>query len=133
MDALIAELLGLAMAWSGHGEPPLLPALEVVSEAQMPCKCAGAFLYATRTVGYGGAIQHPARLLLRGDVNLESVLGRSILLHEIVHALQAQHGPAAYGTPLWHQREHEAYRIQHRYLRASGMAMRRQRYLPREE
>jgi hypothetical protein len=133
VNELIAQLLRLAALWSGYDEPPQVPTVLVVAQPQMPCACAGAFRYASRSFAYGGALEHPARLFLREDVNLDGALGRSILLHELVHALQAQHGPARYGTPLWHQREREAYRVQYRYLRATGMAMHGELYLPREE
>lgn len=116
MDTLISELLGFALAWTGYVPPAALPALEVVTAAEMPCPCLGFFGYARRVPGYGTAMQIPARLMLRADVNVESAMGRSILLHELVHALQAQHGPAQYGTGEWHRREREAYRVQARYL-----------------
>jgi hypothetical protein len=81
-------------------------------------------LYATRfTAGYGATVSTQARLLLHHDVDLEDPYGRSILLHELVHALQAQEGPAEFGSLLWQRREREAYRVQHRFLRASGLAM----------
>ena len=83
----------------------------------------GMFRYARRIQGYGATLEVPAELLLRDEVNLETLLGRSILLHELVHALQAQEGPAEYGSPLWSAREREAYRVQLRFLRSSGVSL----------
>lgn len=120
MNALIAELLALAVAWTGYALPAAVPALEVASANEMPCPCMGFFGYARRVQGYGVAFDIPARLMLRRDVDTDTALGRSILLHELVHALQAQRGTAAYGTSEWHRREREAYRVQARYLGISS-------------
>ncbi len=59
--------------------------------------------------------------------------GRSILLHELVHALQAQQGAAEYGSALWYRREREAYQVQYRFLRAGRFAERKDRQLPAGE
>jgi hypothetical protein len=131
MNDLLAHLLHLAMAWTGYVGPEALPEVEVVVAAQMPCDCMGVFLYTRRFHGYGTSVQYPARLLLRKDVDLDSAYGRSILLHELVHALQAKDGPAEFASPLWYRREREAYRVQWRFLRASGLAMHRSLNLPR--
>jgi len=123
MDALIAQLLHLAVAWTGYSEPASVPVVQVVSAEQMPCPCMGFFGYSMQIQGYGATIELPARLLLREDVDLSKPYGSSILLHELVHALQAQQGPAQYGSTLWQRREHEAYQVQFRFLRASGVAL----------
>lgn len=130
MDELIAQLLTLAVAWSGYPALVTPPAVHVVSAAQIPCRCAGFFRYATWRHGYGATLESPAELLLRDDVDLHGPYGRSILLHELVHALQAQEGPAGYGSPLWHQREREAYLVQFRFLRASRFAAHREQRGP---
>ena len=122
MTDLIAQLLQLAAAWTGYPEPAVPPEVHIVSAAEIPCPCLGVFLYSRQFAGYGATVSVPARLLLRQDVDLQDPYGRSILLHELVHALQAQEGPAEFGSPLWYRREREAYRVQHRFLRASGLA-----------
>jgi hypothetical protein len=122
MNELVAYLLHMASMWTGYAEPASPPRIEIVSEAQMPCPCLGIYLYKSRYAGYGAIQPAPGLVMLRQDVDIGSALGRSILLHELVHALQAQEGPARYGSPLWYQREREAYRVQHRFLRASGVA-----------
>lgn len=124
MSDLVAILLHLAVSWSGQPMPPATPTLEILPAAQMPCNCQGFFGYARREPGYGAVIEFPARLLLREDVDLGTPLGRSILLHELVHAVQAQDGPAEFGTPLWYQRERQAYRLQARYLSYAGSVVR---------
>ncbi len=127
MDALIAQLLQLAVAWTGYPEPIPIPTVQIVSAQQMPCPCMGLFEYGTRIQGYGSTFEGHARLLLRQDVDLSTPYGASILLHELVHALQAQQGAAQYGSPTWHRREREAYQVQFRFLRASGMMLRQHR------
>jgi hypothetical protein len=121
MTDLIAHLLHLAAAWTGYPEPAVPPEVHIVSAAKIPCPCLGVFLYSRRVSSYGTTFTIPARLLLHHDVDLAHPYGRSILLHELVHALQAQEGPAEFGSPLWHRREREAYRVQYRFLRASGL------------
>src|SRR5215211_7611694 len=104
MDALIAELLRLAVAWTGYPEPASVPVVQIVSTAQMPCPCLGFFGYSTQVQGYGATIKVPAYLLLHEDIDLSTPHGSSILLHELVHALQAERGAAQYGTSEWHRR-----------------------------
>ena len=92
MDELIAQLLTLAVAWSGYPAPATVPAVHIVSAARIPCRCPGFFGYTARIHGYGAAPEFSGELLLRDDVDLHGTYGRSILLHELVHALQAQEG-----------------------------------------
>jgi len=123
MTDLIVQLLRLATAWTGYPEPAVPPEVHLTSAADMPCRCLGVFLYAKPITGYGGAtVLAPGRLLLRDDVNLMDPYGRSILLHELVHVLQAHAGAAEFGSRLWYQREREAYRVQSRFLSALGPA-----------
>ncbi len=117
MESIVAQLLELAVAWTGYVQPAQLPDVEVLPPAAMPCPCMGFFAYARRVPGYGTTIHLPSRLLLRTDVDVETPAGRSILLHELVHALQAGAGPAAFGSREWYRREREAYGVQARYLR----------------
>lgn len=120
MEPLVASLLRIAVLWTGMPDPEAMPPVEVLARAEMPCACMGFFAYARSETGYGVAMDVPARLILREDVDLGTVYGRGILLHELVHLLQAQAGPAAYGTSTWYAREREAYRVQYRYLREHG-------------
>lgn len=121
MNQLLSSLLQLALAWSLYDEPVALPAVEIIPSGQMPCHCKGLFLYAQPYSGYEGLGTRQARLLLREDVDLSTAYGQSILLHELVHALQAQQGAVASGTRQWHIREREAYRLQYRFMRATGL------------
>ena len=130
MDELIAQLLALAVAWSGYPAPTIVPAVHIVPAARIPCPCAGFYAYIKRFHSYGGAPENTGELLLRDDVDLHALYGRSILLHELVHALQAQQGPAEYGSALWFRREREAYKIQYRFLRAGRFAEHDDRWLP---
>ena len=129
MDELIAQLLALAIAWSGYPAPAATPAVHIVSAARIPCRCAGFYAYITRFHGYGES-ETTGEVLLRDDVDLHGSYGRSILLHELVHSLQAQRGAAEFGSPLWYQREREAYWIQYRYLRADRVAAHKEKRLP---
>lgn len=65
----------------------------------------------------------PTRVLLADNVDVSSALGASIVLHELVHVLQARDGAATFGSPLWHRREREAYEVQRRYLMRRGVAI----------
>jgi hypothetical protein len=121
---LVAVLLRVIVAWSGQPWPAHVPTVEVLPAVSMPCNCQGFFAYARESRGYGGTTRIPERLLLRDDVNLATPLGRSILLHELVHAMQAQNGPAEVGTPLWHRRERQAYALQVRYLHEADATVR---------
>lgn len=56
-------------------------------------------------------------IALAADLDVTSVFGRSVLLHELVHAAQQRAGKR-YRCPA--QREAEAYRVQSDYLRAMG-------------
>lgn len=133
MDELIAQLLALAAAWSGYPVPATVPAVHIVSAARIPCPCAGFYAYIKRFHSYGAAPENTGELLLRDDVDLSGLYGRSILLHELVHALQAQQGAAEYGSALWYRREREAYQVQYRFLRAGRFAERKDRQLPAGE
>lgn len=121
MENLVAQLVQLAIAWTAYGPPAALPAVEFVPRHDMPCSCLGYFGYERSIPGYGHVTRIPARLLLREDVDIDTAIGRSILLHELVHALQANAGPASFGTPEWHRREREAYRVQARFLSHSNV------------
>jgi len=118
MDPLVAELLFLASLWTGISAPAALPGVERPSPEAMPCRCLGFYAYGATLVGYGAVAPAPDRLLVRSDVDLTSPMGRSILFHELVHALQATRGPAATGSAEWQRRERQAYRLQHRFLEA---------------
>lgn len=121
---LVAALLRVIVAWSGQPWPAHVPTVEIVPAASMPCNCQGFFAYARESRGYVGVNRIPERLMLRDDVDLGTPLGRSILLHELVHAMQAQDGRAEYGTPLWYRRERQAYAFQTRYLRDADATVR---------
>jgi len=122
MTELIAELLHLAAAWTGYPEPAMPPDIHIAKAADMPCRCLGVYLYAKPTTGYGGAtVLAPAQLMLRDDVDLAEPYGRSILLHELVHALQAQRGSAEFASRVWYRREREAYLVQSRFLNGFGL------------
>ena len=54
------------------------------------------------------------------EVDLNSPMGRSFLVHELVHALQFQSG-AASSTPCLGALEEEAYRLQAGFLERAGL------------
>lgn len=116
MEKLIAELVQLASLWTGYAIPDRLPPLERLAPSDMPCSCIGFYAYGRKTVAYGIVGNAPDRLMIRSDLDVESPMGRSILFHELVHALQAARGPAATGSREWQRRERQAYTLQYRYL-----------------
>lgn len=116
MDRLIVELVQLASLWTGYAIPESLPPLERPTPSAMPCSCLGFYAYGRKTVAYGAVAKATDRLLLRSDIDVDAPMGRSILFHELVHALQAARGPAATGSGEWQRRERQAYALQYRYL-----------------
>lgn len=124
MDTLVAALLRFAVSLTGYPEPATPPPVQLVPAQRMPCTCIGVMLYPSVVPAYGHPIVLPARILLQDSVDLHGTHGASILLHELVHLLQASEGAVGFGSPAWHAREREAYRVQQRFLLrhgASGM------------
>lgn len=121
MERLVLSLLHWLVAVSGHPLPAELPELRQMPGREMPCRCAAFYQYPQSVQGYGVSIRRPGRILIRADVDLATERGRSILLHELVHAAQAVRGPVPYGTSEWHSREAEAYALQSHYLQQQGI------------
>ncbi len=123
MDILIAQLMKIAVSMTGYPAPDALPPIYTLSAQHMPCACIGATLYSREVLSYGHPVTLPVRVFLRDDVDPHGTFGSSVLLHELVHVLQASEGPARFGSPVWHAREQEAHRIQKRYLMRNGLAL----------
>ncbi len=107
---LLLELLLIASDISGLPIPEPMPAVRVASAEAMPCTCAGAYLDGV--------------LWLREDLDLQQPFGRSVIVHELTHHLQAHE----LGTPRdaadRFGREVAAIEAQNRYLRLTGSATR---------
>jgi len=123
METLIGHLLRIAVAMTGYSAPASLPDVYIVSQEVMPCACLAAMLYPRKMVSYGHPIHLPTRIFLDDSVDPRSGFGKSVLLHELVHVLQATEGATQFGTATWHAREREAYKVQTRYLMENGIDM----------
>ena len=121
MERLVVTLLHWLVAASGYPLPAELPELRQVPGVEMPCHCLAFYEYARALQGYGVSIRQSGRIWMSKDVDLGTDRGRSILLHELVHAAQALRGPVPYGTHEWHAREAEAYALQSHYLQQQGI------------
>ena len=117
-DAVVAPLAAYAAEQTGY--PPLhtAPGLRVVDAATL-----GAAVGTAGGHGQGTpwAAYSPARheILLHEEADLDSVVGRSYLVHELVHAHQFAAG-VHHDAPCTGTLEGEAYRVQARYLRKHG-------------
>ncbi len=118
---LVGDLLLAAQSLTGYGAPAQLPEIVLVPQATLqeiacerPCKVLGWF-------PPGKTIYLDDRLDPRADKR-----AAGILLHELVHYLQQEAG--AYSDlgacRKWAVREHEAYRIQARWLARQGTTAR---------
>lgn len=114
LASLASELFTAIHLMSGYPAPPTLPEIHFVAQPQLaqmfcgkPCKVRAIYLR-------GEGVYLDETLDLAGNT-----LDRSILMHELVHHVQAVSG--GYGAhPLdcerWNKAEIEAYALQNRYL-----------------
>jgi hypothetical protein len=121
------ELLAALLLWTGQatGYPPLteLPQVERIDAAELQeiFATGGAHAVAEESGQQVAALYEPARHVISIDeeLDLASPLGRSYLVHELVHALQFAHGRQMEVNCLG-MLEAEAYGAQARYLRGEG-------------
>jgi hypothetical protein len=115
--AWLQELSELVTEWTGTGVPPVC--VRRASPRQLSTQ-----LGAIAALGPGeeaGALFLPGsgEILLADDLDIGAALGRSFVVHELVHAQQLEHG-ARDTSPCAGRLEAEAYAIQARYLNAHG-------------
>jgi hypothetical protein len=116
----MTELLTALLIWTAQasGYPPVepMPRVELASAAELDrIFAAGGAEAGDRQVA---ALYEPARNVISIDaaLDLEGPLGRSYLVHELVHALQFAAGRQAQVRCVG-LLEAEAYRVQARYLK----------------
>lgn len=117
MNALFAALLHAAATLTGYTDPGALPAIKPATQAELiaimcpkTLKCpAPTAVYVKRTVYY------------EERLNLEDEYNRSIIVHEMVHYLQATNGWLATSCDSLMLHEDQAYRVQYRYLLAHNI------------
>ncbi len=63
------------------------------------------------------AVYHNNKIYYKQDLDMNSPLTKSILVHEFIHHIQANTGFRAYDCNVWYSNEKEAYRLQAKYLR----------------
>ncbi len=107
---LLLELLLAASDLSGYPVPATLPNVAIVSRADMPCICKGAYEDGT--------------LWVSSELDIAQPFGRSVLLHELVHHLQEQAAGAPQITTTRTRFEREAVEAQNRYLAGQGSRQR---------
>lgn len=115
---LVAELLAAIRLLAGYPIPDRLPEIHVVPPAEIQrllCKghCGIKAFYLPDKGIFVSDTADPA-----GDV-----LGRSILLHELVHHVQHVTGKfdrVSNACERWYSKEREAYEVQNAYLREQG-------------
>ncbi|MBL0719450.1 hypothetical protein JI742_06055 [Piscinibacter sp. Jin2] len=125
MDAaFLSQLMMVAAALSGlpnGGGTQALPQVE-----QLPLRQLHERVCPERPADCAGMLAHhdPARelILLADTLALDTAVGRSFLLHELVHALEDQAGktPRAEDCEAVLVSERRAYRAQDAYLREAG-------------
>lgn len=121
MDALLLALMTWIQAASGLPMPDAPPTVARVSPQRMAeladPTAAGSARPSARS-GYLALYHLESRtILLRPDWRAEDLRDRSILLHELVHHMQAESGQA---YPCPGAREREAYELQARWLDERG-------------
>ena len=115
MTELLAALLLWASQTTGYPALSEMPRVELASAAELDARfAAGGANAAGQQVA---ALYEPGRnvILLDATLDLSTPLGRSYLLHELVHALQFAAGRPA-EVHCVGLLEAEAYRTQARYL-----------------
>lgn len=95
---------------SGYPVPETLPQVSVLVPASMPCSCAGQYL--------------DGRISINASLDLDAPFGRSVVVHELTHHLQAAAKGKARDERARIAREVEAHEIQNRYLASQGSSTR---------
>jgi hypothetical protein len=106
----LGDLLDFIADQSGHALPAECPI--IIRSAQL----SGVGALRSQV---GAFVPSTGQILLAPDLDTDSVLGRSYLLHELVHAAQ-YHAGAETRVRCEGELEREAYRVQSAWLRQQG-------------
>lgn len=123
LSSLVVELFTAIQLLSGYSVPQASPEIHVVPHAVIEQKiCRGQCTRIKAFYHPDWGVYLDDSLDLAGDA-----FDRSILLHELMH--HVQHSEGAYGMlpsdcERRHAEEHEAYRVQNKYLEFIGDARR---------
>ena len=113
LSEIVVNLLVVAQTLTGYGPPAEPPTVALISHGELeqaacdrPCEVYGWY-------PFGATVYLDDRL-----DPLRDIRARAILLHELVHYLQNQHGAFADQPACvrWAMREREAYLVQARWL-----------------
>lgn len=103
---LLLQLMLAASDLSGYPVPDVLPQMSVLAPAAMPCTCAGQYF--------------DGRISINASLDLGTPFGRSVVVHELTHHLQAVEKGKARDERTRFAREVEAHDVQNRYLASQG-------------
>lgn len=107
---LVLELLLLAGDLSGLAVAEPVPRVVAVARPALPCACL--------------AVYDEGVVRVADDLDLDSLFGRSVLVHELTHHLQRGARGRATTPAARFEREAQATDIQNRYLAQHGSATR---------
>ena len=115
--ALVVELFRAISSISGYPAPAVYPDIHFVPHQQLEARVCPSGCSIRAYYEHGEGVFMDQGLDPQNDLK-----ARSILLHELVHYVQAGSGryDAMPQCQAWHAREIEAYRIQNEYLRRQG-------------
>jgi hypothetical protein len=72
--------------------------------------CSVSAIYSDGTVYYDKRIDYK-----------NNIIDRSIIIHEMIHHIQAKKHGLTYECDMWYHKERQAYRLQAQFLRANGI------------
>lgn len=107
---LVLELILAASDLSALPVAPVMPRIEVLPAESMPCTCQAHY--------------EADVVRLRDDVDPDTLFGRSVIVHEITHHLQAHADGRPRDERDRFRREVQAVATQNAYLKAHGSATR---------
>lgn len=122
LTRLVSELLSVVALLGGYPVPEHSPSVHVVPQTrirEMLCRSDCGIK----------AFYHPGKGVFVSEAldPLRDIMGRSVLLHELVHHVQHLSGRFDRITDTcerWHAREREAYEVQNAYLGREGVGTR---------
>ena len=119
MDTLCAVLMGWAVTLSPYPAPADCPEIQFVDREELQrLACDGGNCRVAGFVTY----KNPATVYAWDQMDMGNPLARSIIVHEMVHILQLEHGSLHADSSCEDkiQAEREAYMVQDQYLMQYG-------------
>lgn len=107
------EQAKLLMNYKGHIELPVMIPQNNKELKQIFCPgqdCSVSAIYSGGTVYYDKRIDYK-----------KNIIDRSIIIHELIHHIQAKKYGLTYECDMWYHKERQAYKLQADYLRSRGI------------